>query len=86
MNLKSRDFQTFWHSLEAILTRVPSTKTVFNQYRDRNNQVDVPNAPSIRTENLRRYMAEATETASILVVGEAAGQLSSTSSGGENPV
>ena len=73
MNTKSRDFPTFWRELESILAAAPSTNTVFNQYRDCNDQVDVPEAASIRTENLRRYMAEATESASFLVVGEAAG-------------
>ena len=73
MNTKNRDFDTFWHSLETILTASPSTNTIFNQYRDRNDQVDLPDAATIRIENLRRYMAEATDTASILVVGEAAG-------------
>jgi hypothetical protein len=73
MNTKSHDFDAFWRSLEAILTAVPSSDTVFNQYRDRNDQVDVLDAAAIRAENLRRYMANAIETASILVVGEAAG-------------
>ena len=73
MNTKSRDFDTFWDSLEAILTATRSTDTVFNQYRDRKDEIDLPDAAAIRTENLRRYMAEATKTASILVVGEAAG-------------
>ena len=73
MNTNRRDFDTFWGCLEAILAAVPSTNTVFNQYRDHNDDVDLPCAASIRTENLRRYMAVATETASVLVVGEAAG-------------
>jgi len=73
MNTKRVDFASFWQRLEAILTAEPSTNKIFNQYRDHNNQVDVPDAATIRTENLRRYVAEATETASILVVGEAAG-------------
>lgn len=73
MNITRRDFSTFWQNLEAILTAEPSTNTIFNQYRDHNDQIDVPDAATIRTENLRRYVAEATETASILVVGEAAG-------------
>jgi len=73
MNMMSRDFTTFWHSLAEILTAVPSTNIVFNQYRDNNDQVDLPNAAIIRIVNLQRYLAEATETASILVVGEAAG-------------
>lgn len=72
-NAKRRDFMIFWRSLKAILTKAPSTNTVFNQYRDRNKDFDVPRAATIRIENLRRYMAEATKTASILVVGEAAG-------------
>lgn len=73
MTAKGDDFAAFWLKLEAILTNLPSTATVFNQYRDRNDQVDVPEAAAIRTENLRTYMAEATESASFLVVGEAAG-------------
>jgi hypothetical protein len=73
MNQQRKDFLTFWQSIEASLMTMPSTNTVFNQYRDCNDQVDIPNAATIRTENLRRYMAEATETATILVVGEAAG-------------
>jgi uracil-DNA glycosylase len=73
MNTKGRDFATLWQNLEAILTAEPTTNTIFNQYRDSNDQVDVQDAAAIRTKNLRRYVAEATETASILVVGEAAG-------------
>lgn len=73
MDTKSSDFATFWHSLAGILKSAPSTNTVFNQYRDRNDQVDLSDASTIRMMNLHRYMAEATETASILVVGEAAG-------------
>ncbi|HIJ76742.1 MAG TPA: uracil-DNA glycosylase [Deltaproteobacteria bacterium] len=73
MNKKNRDFDTFWRMLQANLTAVLSTNTIFNQYRDCNDQVDIPDAATIRTENLRRYMFEVTETASILVVGEAAG-------------
>jgi hypothetical protein len=41
MNTKGRDFATFWQSLEAILTVEPTTNTIFNQYRDSNDQVDV---------------------------------------------
>jgi hypothetical protein len=73
MDKKSCDFKAFWRSLQAILTAAPSTNMIFNQYRDHNDQVDVPHAATIRIENLRRYMAEAIDTASILVVGEAAG-------------
>lgn len=71
--MKGRDFAAFWRNLEAILTATKSTSTVFNQYRDRDDQVDLPDAASIRIQNLRLYMAEAIATASILIVGEAAG-------------
>jgi hypothetical protein len=67
------DFAAFWLKLEAILLSQPSTATVFNQYRDCNDQVDGPEAAAIRRDNLRKYMAKATESASFLVVGEAAG-------------
>lgn len=73
MNTKKGDFGAFWGNLEVMLTESRSTSTVFNQYRDRNDQVDLPDAASIRVENLRLYMADATSTASILIVGEAAG-------------
>jgi hypothetical protein len=72
---KEGGFDTFWCSLKDILTVVPSTSTVFNQYRDRNEELDVPDAPAVRIDNLRRYMAEASSTAKTLVVGEAAGPL-----------
>jgi uracil-DNA glycosylase len=73
MNAKTCDFKTFWSRLNAILTAAPTTETVFNQYRDCNDQLDLPDAAARRTENLRRYMVEAIGTASILVIGEAAG-------------
>jgi len=56
-----------------ILILVPSTNIVFNQYCNINEQVDLSNAATIRRMNLKNYMTEATRTASILVVGEAAG-------------
>jgi len=63
----------FWLKLEAILMGPPSSEIVFNQYHDWNDQVDVPEAAAIRRENLRQYLAETIETATLLVVGEAAG-------------
>jgi hypothetical protein len=73
MNTKSRHFAKLWRDLEAIIAEAPSTDTVFNQYRDCNRLVDLPDAAAIRRENLRRYMAGAMKTAAFLVVGEAAG-------------
>lgn len=73
MKAEKRDFMKLWSSLKTILLSTPSTENVFNQYRDRDDTVDLPDAAAIRTENLHQYMAEATEKASILVIGEAAG-------------
>jgi hypothetical protein len=73
MKTKPEDFASFWQQIEKIITSVPSTDTVFNQYRHCNAEVDLPNGASIRMANLRAYMAKATKTASMLVVGEAAG-------------
>ena len=67
------DFNIFWKSIESLLTSMPSTDTVFNQYRDVNDELDVPSAAAIRLSNLANYMLSACESASILVVGEAAG-------------
>lgn len=73
MNKKSDGFQILWRQLETIITTVPSTPTVFNQYRNYNDEVDVSEGASIRTANLRSYLAKTIESASIFVVGEAAG-------------
>lgn len=67
------DFPTFWGLLEAILIAHPSSPTVFNQYRDAEGDLDVPDAASVRRANLRNYLAQATASARALVVGEAAG-------------
>lgn len=56
-----------------MLTSFRSTDTVFNQYRDCNEDLDLPDATSIRRANLRAYMEKACKRATILVVGEAAG-------------
>jgi hypothetical protein len=66
-------FTTFWRGFEQCITSEPSSATVFNQYLDCNDKVDLPEAPSIRRANLKNYMENAMRTASVLVVGEAAG-------------
>ncbi len=45
---------------------------VFNPYRDRNPELDCPDAPAIRCANLRRYL-EIFAGAAYMLVGEAAG-------------
>jgi len=66
-------FADFWRNLESLLVDAPSTGITFNQYRDCNPEVDVPDAAAIRLANLRSYMEKACDSASILIVGEAAG-------------
>jgi len=68
-----KGFESFWQQLEELLTRSPSTNLVFNQYRDLNLLVDIPDAPSIRLKNLYGYLANRINDASILIIGEAAG-------------
>jgi len=69
--MNNNNFATFWKRIMEIIISVPSTNIVFNRYCDINEQVDLSNAATIRMMNLKHYMAEATRTASILVVGEA---------------
>jgi uracil-DNA glycosylase len=66
-------FAHMWRELESILVAPASTDLVFNQYRDSNPDYDLPDAAAIRTDNLRAYLEQATRTASVLMVGEAAG-------------
>lgn len=73
MTIKTKEFESFWQKLEAIIGRIPSNSVVFNQYLDCNVDVDVPNGASIRKMNLRTYMETAAASASVLIVGEAAG-------------
>lgn len=66
-------FEGLWQKLEEILTRFSSTNIIFNQYRDSNLLVDIPDAPSIRLKNLHGYLANRINDATILIIGEAAG-------------
>jgi hypothetical protein len=60
-------------SIEALLKDLAAARlgSTFNQYRDFGDN-DLPGAPAIRLDNLRRYLEER-EGASALAVGEAAG-------------
>lgn len=52
---------------------VPSTKTLFNLYRDKDPRVDRPDADKIRRENFANYLNTFPRTPRILLVGEAPG-------------
>jgi len=69
----NNEFSDLWGQLESILLTAMSTDKVFNQYRDCNNNFDLPNAPDIRRGNLRTYLEQASRKGTFLIVGEAAG-------------
>jgi uracil-DNA glycosylase len=66
-----------WSLFENRLFTVPSTwdgpASLFNQYHDRDLQVDRPDAGAIRRSNLFGYLSSFTERPSVLIVGEAPG-------------
>jgi hypothetical protein len=45
-----------WDLLEAKVFPAASTDELFNPYRDRRDDLDVPGAPAHRRDNLRRYL------------------------------
>lgn len=45
-----------WDLLETHVFPAPSTNDQFNPYSDRNEELDVPDAPLIRRENVREYL------------------------------
>jgi hypothetical protein len=63
----------FWDLLEHELFLRESTAELFNQYRDRDLSVDLPDANEIRKENLWNYLNTFSKRPSILLLGEAAG-------------
>lgn len=62
-----------WHRCESALFSTPSTSTLFNLYRDRNTDLDRPDASSIRRANLRRYLACYDERPPLFLLAEAPG-------------
>lgn len=66
--------------LEAVYTvlqnhvfDVPSTATLFNPYRDQDDAFDLPDAPAIRRENARCYLACYEERPPVFLLAEAPG-------------
>jgi len=46
-----------WDLFETHVFPAPSTEECFNPYRDRRNDLDVPDAPTHRRDNLRAYLS-----------------------------
>lgn len=64
-----------WNLFERKLFQEKCEANLFNQYNDIDidKRVDLPNAPKIRRENLKRYLESFTDKPTIFVVGEAPG-------------
>ena len=62
-----------WALLQERVFPEPSTDELFNPYRDRHEEYDRPEAPSIRRENLRRYLSCYETPPPLLLVAEAPG-------------
>ena len=62
--------------LEVVASRVfnaPSSDKLFNQYRDADPALDIPNAPQTRRSNLLNYLAACPDRPDLLIVAEAPG-------------
>lgn len=62
-----------WSLFAEEVFPVASTETLFNPYRDRRDDLDVPDAPAIRRENLRRYLSCYEEAPPLFLLAEAPG-------------
>lgn len=62
-----------WALLQERVFPELSTDALFNPYRDRHQAYDRPEAPSIRRENLRRYLSCFEADPALLLIAEAPG-------------
>ncbi len=62
-----------WHLFEQDLFPAASTESLFNPYRDRHEAFDLPDAPTIRRGNLRRYLGAYTKRPPVFLLAEAPG-------------
>jgi hypothetical protein len=65
--------ERIWFLLEKKVFPVSSTETLFNQYNDRNPELDNSDAAEIRRNNLRKYLECHNWLSTYFVVGEAPG-------------
>lgn len=64
---------TVWDLFETHLFPAPSTDTLFNPYRDRHDDLDGPEAPARRRDNLRSYLECFETTPPLFLLLEAPG-------------
>lgn len=62
-----------WSLFTDHLYAVPSTEEAFNPYRDRRPDLDVPEAPQLRRENLKNYVSCYDEEPPLFLLLEAPG-------------
>lgn len=62
-----------WDCLEADVFPLESTDRLFNQYRNRHPDLDLPDAPRIRRINLRTYFEAYVEPPPVFLLAEAPG-------------
>lgn len=58
---------------DTVFSASINSDSLFNQYNEKNYELDLPNADEIRKENLRNYLRSFSERPSIFVIGEAPG-------------
>lgn len=66
-------FQVVWEVVERQVFAAPSSERAFNQYRDRNEEFDVPDAAGIRRSNLWNYFACYEALPPVFILAEAPG-------------
>ncbi len=58
-----------WDLFQKRVFPIQSTEILFNQYKDSDPIVDLPNANNIRKQNLKNYLESFSERPPILIVG-----------------
>jgi uracil-DNA glycosylase len=58
---------------EKVFSASVKSDSLFNQYNDKNLEIDLPNADEIRQENLGHYLRSFQKRPSVIVIGEAPG-------------
>ncbi len=64
---------TVWNLFEKKIFAIASSDGLFNQYRDADKRVDLPNAGEIRKRNLYNYFESFKKKPSVVLIGEAPG-------------
>ena len=66
-------FADVWRNLQDRVFTQPSTDRLFNLYRDRDDELDLPNGPTIRRSNLESFLLSYVEPPPLFLLAEAPG-------------